>query len=105
MKRTLCLLCLVSLLALCLSGCAKYAPNHFLGKTSAQIEKQYGNYDLAGVSFVSTDSSYRGFGYGYLIKESQVGFLGTTPAEYFFIVFDENGIAVDCYKGYHCNGG
>lgn len=105
MKRTLLILCLIALLALCISGCAKYAPNDFLGLTSAQIEKQFGTFDLARVSFVSTDSSYRGFGYGYIIKESQVGFLGTTPAEYFFIVFDKNGIAVDCYEGYHSNGG
>lgn len=105
MKRALSIFCLVSLLVLCLFGCANYAPRNFLGKTTAQIEKQYGTFDLPGAPFVSTDSTYRGFGYGYLTKQSQVGFLGTTPAEYFFIVFDENGIAVACYKGYHCDGG
>ena len=77
----------------------------FYRKTAAQIQEQYGAFDLPGASFVSTDSSYQGYGYGYLTKESQVGFLGTTPAEYYFIIFDENSIAVDCYTGYHCNGG
>lgn len=105
MKRILIILCLIVFLGLCVSGCAKYAPKDFLGLTSDQIEKQFGAFDLAGVSFISTDSTYRGFGSGYIIKERQVGFLGTTPAEYFFIVFDENGIAVGCYEGYHCDGG
>ena len=86
-------------------GCSKYSESDFIGKTAAQIQEQYGAFDLPGASFISTDSSYWGYGYGYLTKESQVGFLGTTPAEYYFIIFDENNIAVDCYSGYHCNGG
>ena len=99
------LLCFLALLFLFVSGCSKYSESDFIGKTAAQIQEQYGAFDLPGASFVSTDSSYQGYGYGYLTKESQVGFLGTTPAEYYFIIFDENSIAVDCYTGYHCNGG
>lgn len=101
-KRIFCLL--IALLLAALAGCAKYRRADFLGKTSAQIEAQYGQFDIRG-SFVSTDNKHRDYGCGYLIKESQVGFLGTTPAEYFFIVFNENGIATACYNGYHCNGG
>ena len=88
-----------------ISGCSQYWEADILGKNAAQIEETYGTFDLASASFVSTDSTYRGYGYGYLIRESYVGFLGTQPAKYFFIVFDENGIAVDCYNGYHCDGG
>ena len=104
MKRLI--LCFLALaLLLCISGCAKYREKDILGKTVSQIQETYGTFDLMGVSFVTTDSTYRGIGSGYLVKESTVGFLGTSPAEYFFIVFDESGIAIDCYNGYHCNGG
>ena len=95
----------LALLFLFASGCSKYSKSNFIGKTAAQIQEQYGAFDLPGASFVSIDSTYWGYGYGYIAKEPQVGFLGTTPAEYFFIVFDENSIAVDCYTGCHCNGG
>ena len=95
---------LILLLMLCLSACSQYRRSDFLGKTSAQIESQYGKFDVIG-SFVSTDSKYRDFGYGYRIKESRVGFLGTSPAEYFVIIFDQNGFAVDCYEAYYCDGG
>ena len=91
-------------LILCLSACSKYRRSYFVGKTSEQIESQYGKFDVVG-SFVSTDSKYRDFGYGYRIKESRVGFLGTSPAEYFVIIFDKNGLAVDCYEAYYCDGG
>ena len=99
------LLCFLALLFLFVSGCSKYSESNFIVKTAAQIQEQYGAFDLPGASFVSTDSSYRGYGYGYITQKSRVGFLGTTPSEYCFIVFDENGIAVGCYMGYHCNGG
>ena len=106
MKRKLCgLLCVIFLFALILSGCSKYRQANFIGKTADQIQEQYGAFDLNGTAFVATDSTYQGFGCGYLLKESRVGFLGTHPAEYFFIEFDENGVATACYEGYHCNGG
>ena len=97
--------CVVLILTVCLSGCTKYNESDFIGKTAGQIEAEYGVFDLDGTPFVSTDSSYHGFGYGYAVKEASVGFLGTTPAEYFFVVFDQNGIAVACYYGYISDGG
>ena len=106
MKRKLCLLlCVVFLFALALSGCSKYHKANIVGLSKEQVLSYYGDFDLNGAPFITTDSSYRGYGYGYLVKESRVGFLGTHPAEYFFIVFDSNGIATDCYKGHHLNGG
>jgi len=88
-----------------ISGCSQYREADILGKNAAQIQETYGTFDLVDASFVTTDSAYHGLGSGYLVKESRVGFLGTKPAEYFFIVFDKDGIAIDCYNGYHCNGG
>lgn len=92
-------------LFLAVSGCSQYRKADILGKNAAQIQETYGTFDLVDASFVTTDSAYHGLGSGYLVKESRVGFLGTKPAEYFFIVFDKDGIAIDCYNGYHCNGG
>lgn len=103
--KKLILFFLVLLIFLFASGCSKYRHSDFIGKTASQIQEQYGVFDLPGAAFITTDSSYRGYGYGYIVKESQVGFLGTTPAEYCFIVFDQNSTAVACYVGYHCNGG
>ena len=104
-QKKVCALCLVLILVFCCSGCGKYDKSDFIGKTSAQIETQYGAFDVDNTAFVSTDSSYCGMGCGYLVKESRVGFLGTTPAEYFFVVFDKNGVAVDGYYGYISDGG
>ena len=106
MKRTASFALFILLLfTLSLSGCSKYKERNIVGKTASQIEEQYGQFDLVGVNFVTLDSSYNGYGNGYLLKESRVGFLGTNPAEYLFIIFDENSIATACYIGWHCNGG
>ena len=106
MKRTVSFtLCILIILKLCLSSCSKYRERNIIGKTSAEIEAQYGKFNLVGAIFVTLDSLYAGYGCGYKLKESHVGSLGTTPAVYLFIVFDENGIATACYKGWHCNGG
>ena len=104
MKKLALLLVIVLIISL-FSGCSKYHKANIVGLTKEQVQAYYGDFDLNGEPFVSTDSSYRGFGYGYLIRESFVGYLGTYPAKYFFIVFDSNGIATDCYEGYHSNGG
>jgi len=102
-KRILCLIFAIFLFALCFAGCGKYQKANFIGKTVQEITDQYGKFDIKG-PFITTDSQYQGYGFGYLLQESRVGFLGTTPAEYYFIEFD-NDVAVACYKGWHQNGG
>ena len=82
----------LALLFLFASGCSKYSESNFIGKTAAQIQEQYGAFDLPGASFVSIDSTYWGYGYGYIAKESQVGFLGTTPAEYFLLFLTKTAL-------------
>lgn len=104
MKKLAILISIVLIISI-FSGCSKYNEKDFIGKTADEITAKYGEFDINGEPFVTTDSSYRGFGYGYLIRNSYVGFLGTEPAVYFFIVFNSNGIATNCYEGYHCNGG
>lgn len=89
---------------LTLVGCStKYSADDFIGKSSAQIEAEFGIFDCCEMP-VSEDGLYRSTACGYTIKEQRVGFLGTDPEVLFFITFDEYGIAVACYKGYRPGG-
>ena len=45
------------------------------------------------------DGLYRGSRCGYTIKEPVTGWLGTSPEVLFFIIFDQDGIAVSCEEG------
>ena len=104
MKKLAILIAIVLMIST-VSGCSKYQKANIIGLTKVQVQERYGDFDLNGAPFMAKDGSYQGFGYGYLLQESHVGYLGTNPAVYFFIVFDKNDIAIDCYKGYHSNGG
>ncbi len=96
------LICIVSLFAL--SGCGnKYSEEDFIGKTSAQIEAEFGTFDCLGMP-VSEDGLYRNTACGYTIKEEQKGFLGSDPEILIFIEFDENGVATRCWEGYRPGG-
>ncbi len=101
MKKALSLLFVLS--ALLLSGCAKYQETDFVGKTSAQIEAEYGKFACVGV-LPSADGLYRNTACGYTVKEARKGFLGTDPEVLFFIHFDENGTARSCTEGYRPGG-
>ena len=104
MKKLAILIAIVLMIST-FSGCSKYQKANIIGLTKVQVQERYVDFDLNGAPFMAKDGSYQGFGYGYLLQESHVGYLGTNPAVYFFIVFDKNDIAIDCYKGYHSNGG
>lgn len=95
-------LCILMLLSL--AGCtAKYREDDFIGKTSAQIQSEFGPFDCTGKA-AGTDGLYRRTACGYTIREARVGFLGTDPERLFFILFDENGIAIDTYEDYRPGG-
>ena len=96
---------LIALLCLFLTGCSaqKYSEADFLGKTSAQIIAQFGEFDCIGNN-PDSDGMYRSTSCGYTILESKAGFLGTDPEVIFFISFNENGLAIDCYEGYRPGG-
>ena len=96
------LICAVFLFSF--AGCStKYNADDFIGKTSAQIESEYGTFDCCGMP-VSADGLYRNTACGYTVKEPRVGFLGSTPEVLFFITFDETGVAVACEEGYRPGG-
>ena len=94
--RLLALLCAVLLLA----GCAghPYREQDLLGKDSRQIEAQYGTFDCVTMP-PDADGLYRAARAGYTIRPARPGLLGTVEEELFFILFDQNGIAVDCEIG------
>ena len=93
----------ILLVAVILTGCSKYDESDFIGKTSAQIIEVYGEFDCIGMP-ADADGLYRNCRCGYTNQESRTGFLGAEPEVLFFIVFDSNGIAVKCEKGYRPGG-
>ena len=104
MKCTKKLLMLWFLLIFMLSGCGrKFDPDDYIGKTSAEIMEEYGEFDYV-VGDMETDGLYRSTKGGYIYREKQVGFLGTSEEEFFFIYFDENGIAYKCDYGVRPGG-
>lgn len=98
MARKLCWMFAGILLVVTLCGCQedkKYKAEDFIGLTSAEIEEQYGQFDNVRMP-ADEDGLYRRCGCGYIVKEEQVGFFGTTPPQMFMIYFDEQGIAYKC---------
>lgn len=89
-----------------LVGCGigqKYNADDYIGKTSAQIEAEYGAFDCCGQP-ADNDGLYRGTACGYTIQEAKKGFFGTDPEKLVFIQFDENGVACNTYEGYRPGG-
>lgn len=104
MKRIVVIIVLCTIFTMFLAGCnVKYKEEQFLGKTSAEIENEYGQFDCVFMP-ANEDGSYRSCRCGYTIKDSRTGFWGTSPELLFFIYFDGNGIAVSCNEGYRPGG-
>lgn len=104
MKKQIAMLLICSVFLFSFAGCCtKYHADDFIGKTSAQIEAEYGSFDCCGMP-ASTDGLYRNTDCGYTIKETRVGFLDAEQEVLFFITFDDNGIAVACKEGYRPGG-
>ena len=77
---------------------SKYNEKAFIGRTSSEIISQYGPFDFATLH-PKADGLYKNCKCGYTIQEWSQGFWGTTDELLFYIVFDENGIAVSCFEG------
>lgn len=104
MRKQIATILILMMFLLSFSGCStRYHAEDFIGKTSAQIAAEYGDFDCCEMP-ASADGLYRNTACGYTIEEAQVGFLGTDPEKLFFITFDENGIAVACEEGYRPGG-
>ena len=104
MKKQITVFILCAVFLLSLAGCSsKYRTDDFIGKTSAQIEAEFGIFDCCNIP-ICDDGLYRNSSCGYTIKEPRVGFLGTDPEWLVFIRFDENGVAYETYEGYRPGG-
>ncbi len=102
MKKLFFILCLT--LILTLTACtSKYSEEDFIGKTSAEIIEEYGEFDCV-VASPDEDGLYKNGRCGYAIKEAKKGFLQESPELLYFITFDENGVAVSCEEGYRPGG-
>lgn len=66
--------------------------DNVLGKTSAEIEEIYGEFDNTGMRR-GDDGLFRSTRCSYIVIEKRVGFLGTTPPWVISIGFDANGVA------------
>lgn len=88
---------LVCLILVLISACTnhQYDEAWIIGKTSAEIEEQYGRFDRLGKHYGEDGLLHRTRA-GYIIKESRVTALGKTTEELFVIHFDQDGIATSC---------
>lgn len=98
MKKILSIALILVVLYLCYAGFSSgYREKDFIGKTSAEIVKQYGSFDFTTIA-VGEDGLYKNCKCGYIVQESSVKFGGTSREMMFFVVFDENGTAVSCFE-------
>lgn len=90
---------LIFCMVLSVCGCsnAQYRESDFLGKTSAQIVSEFGEFDCVGKA-ADADGLYRNTSCGYSLGEPDPGLFSSSPELLFYISFDENGIACRCYE-------
>jgi hypothetical protein len=86
------ILAVVVLLCFCVWNNSRFDESDVIGLTSAEIIEKYGDFDRTEGT-PDADGLYRNCRCDYLIREKKVGFLGTTPPEYFMIYFNDVGIA------------
>ena len=100
-KTVVIIIVLIFILSLVIAGILvnrnPYNEKWIIGKTYEQVVEKYGEFDgyiayknSNGEPFCTTGS--------YILKPRKTGFLGTTPATYFRIDFDLDGIAYKCYE-------
>lgn len=102
-KQSILLPSLAAALFLLTACAAPYREADFVGKTSQEIEEAYGPFECITMP-ASEDGRYRSCRCGYTVAKPWTGFWGTAPEKLFFILFDDNGIAVSCEEGYRPGG-
>jgi hypothetical protein len=103
MKRHVLILFAAVIFTLTLASCtSKYDAEDFIGKTSAEIVDENGDFDC--VIDEADDGIYSNCKCGYTIKEKKAGFLGSSDEVLFFICFDENSGATSCAEGVRPGG-
>lgn len=89
---------LVMVLIISFVSCTKlkYAEEDIIGLNSQEVIDKYGEFDYVEGPRPGEDGIYRNACGGYIVKEEHVGYLGTTPPDFFMIYFDSEGIAYKC---------
>ena len=89
---------LIMVLVMSFTSCTKpkYSEEDFIGLTSKEVIDKYGEFDISDGYPPDDDGVYRNACGGYIVKEEKVGYLGTTPPDYFVIYFDSEGIVYRC---------
>ena len=72
-----------------------YSEKYVIGLTSDEVIKQYGAFDQA--SPPNADGVYRNCNCKYIVYRRGSGFWGKLYNKYFYIRFDENGVAESCW--------
>ena len=104
MKNCISVTLVFIILVFLLCGCFhRYTAKDFIGKTSAEITNQYGEFDCV-FGPANDDGSYKNCRCGYTVKEPQKRFMGTSPEILLFITFDANGVAISVEEGYRPGG-
>lgn len=106
MKKRIALFLVCLALSLSLAVCGteqKHNAADFIGKTSAQIEAEYGPFDCCGMP-AGEDGLYRSTSCGYTIQEPKQGIFGKSREWLIFIRFNGKGVAYDTYGGYRPGG-
>lgn len=80
----------------------KYRENWIIGKSYDEIAARYGEGDI--VHYENNDPSQDVVSVMYLVKEERVLFFGTSPKEFYKIIF-EDGKAVEINKKAYLPGG
>ena len=114
MKKAVKIVALLVLVSMVFAGCAKmplwfikYDEDWIIGKTKEQIEAKYGEFDsyYRRVKYVDGVPTGEYVNVGrYVLQEEKVGYLGTDPAVFFIIDFNEAGIADNCYEETQAGG-
>lgn len=84
-------LLVIGLVLVCFQLNYLYHKNWIMGKTSAEIQERYGQFDQTGMP-VSADGLYRGCICSYFVTKERVA----KPLIMFSIGFNKSGIAYEC---------
>jgi hypothetical protein len=98
---------LLLLSVMCFTSCSIYRYNKdwIIGKTSAEIEKRYGNFTIYSAEPDTETGLFYSCMCGYQTQRRRVGYLGTIPDKFYVIYFGNDGRAFDVDEEWYVPGG
>lgn len=98
-KKALPILLILTLLCLIFVGemIGRYDVDWMIGKTSERIQKRYGEFDGHSEE-LGEDGLYKNCYCIYIVQTGKRDLFGDQlPTERLYVIFDDNGIAIDAY--------